>query len=48
MHDKVVNGLVKGYGSIIQRIGDPLDDGTLYGPLHSKVELLSLMNTLLI
>ena len=36
VHDKVVDGLVKAYGSIIKRIGDPLDDGTLYGPLHSK------------
>jgi len=37
VHDKVVQGLVKAYGSIVKRIGDPLDDGTLYGPLHSKV-----------
>merc|ERR1712029_850318 len=39
VHDKVVDGLVKAYGSIIKRIGDPLDDGTLYGPLHSKVSV---------
>jgi len=37
VHDKVVEGLKKAYGSIVKRIGDPLDEGTLYGPLHSKV-----------
>ena len=37
VYDKVVEGLIKAYGSIIKRIGDPLDEGTLYGPLHSKV-----------
>ena len=29
--------LKKSYASIMGRLGDPLDDGTLYGPLHSKV-----------
>ena len=29
--------LKKSYSSIMGRLGDPLDDGTLYGPLHSKV-----------
>ena len=27
--------LTKSYASILKRVGDPLDDGTLYGPLHS-------------
>ncbi|XP_063955718.1 alpha-aminoadipic semialdehyde dehydrogenase-like [Lytechinus pictus] len=34
IHDEVVNRLKKAYGTI--RIGDPLDDNTLYGPMHSK------------
>ncbi|XP_046329682.1 alpha-aminoadipic semialdehyde dehydrogenase-like [Haliotis cracherodii] len=34
VHDQVVERLVKAYGQL--RIGDPLDDGVLYGPLHSK------------
>jgi len=34
VHDQVVAGLVKAYAQV--RIGDPLDDGTLYGPLHSQ------------
>merc|ERR1712088_555350 len=37
LYDQVVAGLKKAYGSILTRIGDPLDDGTLYGPMHSKV-----------
>lgn len=28
--------LITAYKSILERIGDPLDDGTLYGPLHSE------------
>jgi aldehyde dehydrogenase family 7 protein A1 len=35
-HDQVVERLKIAYGSIINRLGDPLDDGTLYGPMHSK------------
>ena len=31
MYDQVLAGLKKAYGSILTRIGDPLDDGTLYG-----------------
>lgn len=28
--------LVKAYGSFMPRIGDPLEDGVLYGPMHSQ------------
>lgn len=34
MYDEVINRLKSAYGKI--RIGDPLDEGTLYGPMHSK------------
>ena len=37
---KVLEKLKKSYASIMGRLGDPLDDGTLYGPLHSKVRYL--------
>lgn len=37
LYDQVLAGLIKAYGSVLTRIGDPLDDGTLYGPMHSKV-----------
>lgn len=39
LHDKIkdefISRLKIAYKSILQRTGDPLDDGTLYGPLHS-------------
>ena len=35
----MVEKLKKSYGSILGRLGDPLEDGTLYGPLHSKVKI---------
>ena len=34
VYDQVLAGLKKAYGSILTRIGDPLDDGTLYGTLY--------------
>ena len=45
VHEKVykefVEGLKKAFLAIVSRTGDPLDEKTLYGPLHdkSKVEL---------
>lgn len=37
VYDEVVDRLKKAYASIMKRRGDPLDDGTLFGPMHSKV-----------
>jgi len=37
VYDQVLERLKKAYGSILTRHGDPLDDGTLYGPMHSQV-----------
>ncbi|CAL1527725.1 unnamed protein product [Lymnaea stagnalis] len=34
VHDVVVEKLSKAYAQL--RIGDPIDEGTLYGPLHNK------------
>ncbi|GAB1606209.1 alpha-aminoadipic semialdehyde dehydrogenase-like [Argonauta hians] len=34
VHDEVVTKLVKAYGQL--RIGDPLESGILYGPMHSQ------------
>ncbi|XP_072051343.1 alpha-aminoadipic semialdehyde dehydrogenase-like [Amphiura filiformis] len=34
VHDQVVERLKKAYSQV--RIGDPLDEGILYGPMHSK------------
>jgi aldehyde dehydrogenase family 7 protein A1 len=36
VYDTVVEKLTKAYQSFMSRIGDPLDEGTLYGPLHSQ------------
>jgi len=36
VYDEVVEKLKKAYASFMTRIGDPLDAGTLYGPLHSQ------------
>ncbi|XP_066594221.1 alpha-aminoadipic semialdehyde dehydrogenase [Prorops nasuta] len=40
LHSKVkkefLSKLKTAYKSILERIGDPLDDGTLYGPLHNQ------------
>lgn len=34
IYDKVLAQVIKGYGQV--RVGNALDDGVLYGPLHSK------------
>jgi len=34
VYDKVVEGLKKAYGQV--KLGNPLEDGTLCGPLHTK------------
>jgi len=45
-YDEVLAKLKKAYASVMKRVGDPLDDGTLYGPLHSKVGLAGYLKTL--
>merc|ERR1712168_796955 len=46
LYDEVLDKLKKSYASIMGRLGDPLDDGTLYGPLHSKVGVNSYLQTI--
>jgi hypothetical protein len=46
MYCKVLERLIKAYKSILQRLGDPLDEGTLYGPLHSKQSVQAYLNTI--
>jgi len=36
LYQEVLDRLVKSYASILTRLGDPLEEGTLYGPMHSK------------
>ena len=45
-YDEVVAKLKVAYASIMKRLGDPLDSGTLYGPLHSKVGVAGYLKTL--
>ena len=37
MYDEVVSRLQKAYASL--KIGDPLEEGSLYGPLHSQTSV---------
>lgn len=46
VHDEVVSRLVKSYGQIVKRIGDPLESGTLLGPLHTKVGIENYLKTI--
>ena len=45
-YDEVLTKLKAAYTSIRRRIGDPLEDGTLYGPLHSQVGVTGYLQTL--
>ena len=46
VYDEVLEKLKKSYASIMTRKGDPLDDGTLYGPLHSQAGVDGYLKTL--
>jgi len=46
VYDEVLEKLKKSYASIMKRKGDPMDEGTLYGPLHSKVGVSGYLKTL--
>lgn len=35
VYNTVLVNLVKAYSNILKRLGDPLDENTLYGPMHS-------------
>lgn len=36
VYDDVLQRLVKAFGRVMERTGDPLDPNTLYGPMHTK------------
>jgi len=36
LHDKLLDRLKSAYGQIIKRVGDPMESGTLVGPMHSQ------------
>jgi len=35
IYNTVLVNLVKSYSNVLKRLGDPLDNTTLYGPMHS-------------
>uniref|UniRef100_A0A914V2Z4 Aldehyde dehydrogenase domain-containing protein n=1 Tax=Plectus sambesii TaxID=2011161 RepID=A0A914V2Z4_9BILA len=37
LYDTALDRLKKAYAQIVTKLGDPLDDGVLYGPLHTKI-----------
>lgn len=46
IYDKALSMLTKAYEQIFKRIGDPLDENTLYGPLHSEMAVNNYKNTI--
>ncbi|XP_071442810.1 putative aldehyde dehydrogenase family 7 member A1 homolog [Hetaerina americana] len=46
VYDEVLTRLKQAYGQVMKRIGDPLEEGTLYGPLHSEVSLKKYQQTI--
>nr|XP_018899205.1 PREDICTED: putative aldehyde dehydrogenase family 7 member A1 homolog [Bemisia tabaci] len=46
VYPQVLERLIKAYEKVVQRIGDPLDEKTLYGPLHNADALLKYKKTI--
>ncbi len=46
VYDEVVSRLKRAYASVVKRTGDPLDEGTLFGPLHSKASVEAFKKTM--
>jgi len=46
LYDEVLEKLKKAYSSIVGRVGDPLDEGVLFGPMHSQVGVNGFLATL--
>jgi len=46
IYDKFVERLVKAYPKFEERMGDPLDENTLMGPLHNKMAVDGYVNGL--
>lgn len=46
MYAEVLERLKKAYAQVINRIGDPLNENTLIGPLHSEVSLENFKKTI--
>lgn len=46
LYDEFVTKLVKRYNNLLKRVGHPLEESTLYGPLHNQQAVDNYKNTL--
>lgn len=46
IYSTVLVNLVKAYSNVLRRLGDPLDDATLYGPMHSLTAVENFKQTI--
>jgi len=46
VYERVLAGLKTAYGSFLNKVGDPLEDGVLYGPLHSQQGVQGYLDTI--
>lgn len=47
IYNTVLVNLVKAYSNVLRRLGDPLDETTLYGPMHSLTAVENFKQTIL-
>lgn len=46
IYNNVLVNLVKSYSNVLKRLGDPLDENTLYGPMHSLAAVENFKQTI--
>ncbi|VVC44310.1 Aldehyde dehydrogenase, glutamic acid active site,Aldehyde dehydrogenase N-terminal [Cinara cedri] len=47
IYNSVLAHLVKSYSNVLKRLGDPLDENTIYGPMHSMKAVENFKQTIL-
>lgn len=46
IYNTVLVNLVKAYSNVLRRLGDPLEEATLYGPMHSATAVENFKKTI--
>ena len=46
VYDRVLSRMKKSFEQVLKRTGDPFDESTLYGPLHSEQAVLNFTEAL--
>ena len=46
LFDDILSRLKKAYANFLGKVGDPLDEGVLYGPMHSQMGVDGYLDTL--